>query len=104
MSQMSDTALPRRDRRVELDPADDPDEVWPLFRRGSDAREKNTPGQKQIFHSPIQKGFARAEVITFDDFVHYGGRIGAKEAGKARAEGREYLVKDGDIILFLHSS
>jgi ribosome-binding ATPase YchF (GTP1/OBG family) len=54
-------------------------------------------------HTDIQKGFARAEVITYDDFVAHHGRVGAKEAGKARAEGRDYIVKDGDIILFLHS-
>ncbi|MBS0654862.1 MAG: redox-regulated ATPase YchF [Verrucomicrobia bacterium] len=55
-------------------------------------------------HTDIQKGFIRAEVVTFDDFVHYDGRVGAKAAGKARAEGREYIVKDGDIVLFLHSN
>lgn len=55
-------------------------------------------------HTDIQKGFVRAEVITYDDFMRYKGRVGAKEAGKARAEGREYVVHDGDIILFLHSS
>ncbi|MDB6080849.1 MAG: hypothetical protein JWO53_121 [Chlamydiia bacterium] len=55
-------------------------------------------------HTDIQKGFIRAEVITYDDFMHYKGRVGAKEAGKCRAEGREYIVRDGDIILFLHSS
>lgn len=54
-------------------------------------------------HTDIQKGFARAEVITYDDFVHFHGRVGAKEAGKCRAEGRDYIVKDGDIILFLHA-
>lgn len=54
-------------------------------------------------HTDIQKGFARAEVITYDDFVHYHGRVGSKEAGKARYEGKEYIVKDGDIMLFLHS-
>lgn len=54
-------------------------------------------------HTDIQKGFVRAEVIAYTDFVTYGGRVGAKEAGKARAEGREYIVKDGDVILFLHS-
>jgi ribosome-binding ATPase len=54
-------------------------------------------------HTDIQKGFVRAEVITFDDFVKYHGRVGAKEAGKARYEGREYIVKDGDIMLFLHN-
>ena len=53
-------------------------------------------------HTDIQKGFVKAEVINFDDFVKYGGRVGAKEAGRARAEGREYIVQDGDIILFLH--
>ena len=54
-------------------------------------------------HTDIQKGFVRAEVITYDDFVRYNGRVGAKEAGKARYEGKEYIVKDGDIMLFLHS-
>lgn len=54
-------------------------------------------------HTDIQKGFARAEVIPYDDFVKFKGRVGAKEAGKARAEGRDYTVKDGDVILFLHS-
>lgn len=55
-------------------------------------------------HTDIQKGFARAEVIAYDDFVKYGGRQGAKEAGKARAEGRDYVMQDGDVVLFLHSS
>jgi len=54
-------------------------------------------------HTDIQKGFIRAEVITFDDFIRYKGRVGAKEAGKARAEGKEYIVQDGDVIQFLHS-
>lgn len=53
-------------------------------------------------HSDIQKGFVRAEVIAFDDMVRYQGRNGAKEAGKLRSEGRDYIVKDGDVILFLH--
>jgi GTP-binding protein YchF len=54
-------------------------------------------------HTDIQKGFVRAEVIAYDDFIRCGGRVGAKEAGKARAEGKEYIVQDGDVILFLHS-
>lgn len=54
-------------------------------------------------HSDIEKGFIRAEVVSFDDMVLYKGRVGAKEAGKARAEGREYIVKDGDVILFFHN-
>ena len=54
-------------------------------------------------HTDIQRGFVRAEVITYEDFVHYAGRHGAKEAGKIRSEGKEYIVQDGDIMLFLHS-
>ena len=54
-------------------------------------------------HTDIQKGFIRAEVVAYDDMVQYKGRAGAKEAGKLRAEGRDYIVKDGDVIIFLHN-
>lgn len=54
-------------------------------------------------HTDIEKGFIRAEVVAYDDMVKYHGRLGAKEAGKLRAEGRDYIVKDGDVILFLHN-
>ncbi len=54
-------------------------------------------------HSDIQKGFIRAEVVSFDDMVTFGSRVGAKEAGRARAEGKDYIVKDGDVIIFLHN-
>lgn len=54
-------------------------------------------------HTDIQKGFIRAEVVSYDDMVLYKGKAGAKEAGKVRAEGRDYIVKDGDVILFLHN-
>lgn len=54
-------------------------------------------------HTDIQKGFIRAEVVSYDDMVAYKGRAGAREAGKVRAEGRNYIVKDGDVILFLHN-
>ncbi|ANH79064.1 redox-regulated ATPase YchF [Candidatus Chlamydia sanziniae] len=54
-------------------------------------------------HSDIQKGFIRAEIITFTDMVAYQGRTGVREVGKLRAEGRDYIVKDGDVILFLHN-
>ena len=54
-------------------------------------------------HSDIEKGFIRAEVIGFQDFVHYGTRNSVKEAGKARMEGKNYAVKDGDVILFFHN-
>jgi GTP-binding protein YchF len=51
-------------------------------------------------HSDIEKGFIRAEVIAYDDFVKYGGEAECKKAGRARLEGKEYLVADGDIINF----
>jgi GTP-binding protein YchF len=53
-------------------------------------------------HTDIQKGFIRAEVITFEDMQAYKGRTRAREVGKVRAEGRDYIVKDGDVILFMH--
>jgi GTP-binding protein YchF len=54
-------------------------------------------------HSDIEKGFIRAEVVSFDDMVRYNGRARAREAGKARSEGRDYIVQDGDVILFFHN-
>lgn len=52
-------------------------------------------------HTDIQKRFVRAEVIAYEDMVKYKGRAGAKEAGKMRIEGRDYIVQDGDVIVFL---
>lgn len=54
-------------------------------------------------HSDIQKGFIRAEVVSYEDMVALGGRGAAREKGKVRFEGREYIVKDGDVILFMHN-
>jgi hypothetical protein len=53
-----------------------------------------------VIHTDFERGFIRAEVITYDDYVAFGGEQGAKEAGKMRLEGREYAVKDGDVIHF----
>lgn len=53
-------------------------------------------------HTDIQKGFIRAEVVSYQDMVTFNGRAGAREKGKVRAEGRDYIVKDGDVILFMH--
>ena len=66
---------------------------------------KGTPANEAAgkIHSDIQKGFIRAEVVSYEDMVQYNGRVGAKEQGKARAEGKEYIVKDGDVILFFHN-
>lgn len=54
-------------------------------------------------HSDIQKGFIRAEVVGYEDFVACQGRAKAREMGKLRAEGRDYIVQDGDVILFMHN-
>lgn len=54
-------------------------------------------------HTDIQNGFIRAEVISYEDMVACGGRAEAREMGKLRAEGRTYIVKDGDVINFLHN-
>ena len=53
-------------------------------------------------HTDIQKGFVRAEVVSYNDMMKLGGRVKAREAGKARSEGKEYIVHDGDVILFMH--
>ncbi len=54
-----------------------------------------------IIHSDFERGFIRAETISFDDFVKFGGEQGAKEAGKMRSEGKDYVVQDGDLLNFL---
>lgn len=54
-------------------------------------------------HSDIEKGFIRAEVVSFQDIQSYGSRAAARESGKVRIEGRDYIVKDGDVILFMHN-
>ena len=58
------------------------------------------PNAAGAIHSDFEKGFIRAETMAYDDFVQFKGEAGAKEAGKWRSEGKEYLVKDGDIMLF----
>lgn len=58
------------------------------------------PQAAGAIHSDFQKGFIRAETIAFDDFVACNGEQGAKDKGKMRQEGKEYVVQDGDIILF----
>lgn len=54
-------------------------------------------------HTDIQKGFIRAEVVSYADMVEFKGRAGAREKGRVRFEGRDYIVKDGDVILFMHN-
>jgi len=58
------------------------------------------PKAAGVIHTDFEKGFIRAEVITYDDYVALKGEQGAKEAGKMRLEGKEYIVKDGDVMHF----
>lgn len=58
------------------------------------------PQAAGVIHSDFEKGFIRAEVIAYDDFVAYGSEAKVKEAGKLRVEGKEYIVKDGDVMHF----
>jgi hypothetical protein len=59
------------------------------------------PQAAGVIHTDFERGFIRAQTIAFDDYITYKGESGAKEAGKMRAEGKEYVVKDGDVLNFL---
>ena len=63
-------------------------------------RGAKAPEAAGEIHTDFERGFIRAETIAYDDFVACGGEAGAKEAGKMRAEGKEYVVQDGDVLLF----
>ncbi|WP_196157481.1 redox-regulated ATPase YchF [Reinekea sp. G2M2-21] len=58
------------------------------------------PNAAGVIHTDFEKGFIRSETIAYDDFIQFKGESGAKEAGKWRLEGKEYLVKDGDVMHF----
>jgi ribosome-binding ATPase len=53
-----------------------------------------------VIHTDFERGFIRAEVIAFDDYIKLKGETGAKDAGKLRLEGKEYVVKEGDVMHF----
>jgi hypothetical protein len=59
------------------------------------------PQAAGVIHTDFERGFIRAQTIALADFLAYKGEQGAKEAGKMRAEGKEYVVKDGDVLNFL---
>lgn len=69
--------------------------AW-TFRKGMKA-----PQCAGIIHSDFERGFIRAETVAFDDLVEYGSKPAAKEAGRVRSEGKEYVVQDGDVMEFL---
>jgi ribosome-binding ATPase YchF (GTP1/OBG family) len=58
------------------------------------------PQAAGVIHGDFERGFIAAETIGYDDYVALGGEQGAKEAGKMRVEGKEYVVRDGDVMLF----
>ncbi len=68
--------------------------AWTIH-RGSTA-----PQAAGVIHTDFEKGFIRAEIISYEDYIQYKGEQGAKDAGKWRLEGKEYLVRDGDVIYF----
>jgi len=59
------------------------------------------PQAAGVIHTDFERGFIRAQTIAYDDYIAYGGEQGAKDAGRMRAEGKEYVVKDGDVMNFL---
>ena len=61
------------------------------------------PQAAGVIHTDFEKGYIRAQTIAFSDFISFKGEQGAKDAGKMRAEGKEYVVKDGDVMNFLFS-
>ena len=70
------------------------DRAWTV-REGATA-----PQAAGIIHTDFEKGFIRAEVVSYGDYVAGNGEAGAKEAGKWRLEGKDYVVQDGDVIHF----
>jgi GTP-binding protein YchF len=62
------------------------------------------PQAAGVIHTDFEKGYIRAQTIAFDDYITFKGEQGAKDAGKMRSEGKEYVVKDGDVMNFLFSS
>ena len=58
------------------------------------------PAAGGAIHSDFEKGFIRAETIRYEDFIRYGSEAAARDVGAMRAEGKEYVVADGDVILF----
>ncbi|WP_455473824.1 redox-regulated ATPase YchF [Bartonella sp. B30(2025)] len=66
-------------------------------------RGTKAPQAAGVIHSDFERGFIRAQTISYDDYIALGGENSAKEAGKVRDEGKEYIVQDGDIMLFKHN-
>ena len=63
-------------------------------------KSSKAPQCAGVIHTDFEKGFIRAEVIKYDDYIRYGSEAAVKEAGKMNVEGKEYVVQDGDIMHF----
>ena len=63
-------------------------------------KQSTAPEAAGVIHTDFQRGFIRAEVIAYEDYIQFNGEAGAKDAGRWRLEGKDYLVQDGDVILF----
>ena len=63
-------------------------------------RSKRAPRAAGVIHTDFERGFIRAETIAYDDYVKLGGEVGARDAGKMRLEGKDYVVADGDVMHF----
>ena len=66
--------------------------------------QPEAPQAAGVIHSDFERGFIRAETITYADFVRCGGELGAKEVGKMRVEGKSYRVADGDVLYVLFNT
>ena len=78
--------------------------VGPTEARAWTVSEGSTaPQAAGTIHTDFERGFIKAEVISYDDYVAGGGESGAREAGRLRIEGREYVIADGDVIHFRHN-
>jgi len=68
--------------------------AWPI------PKGTKAPAAAGTIHTDFEKGFIKAEVVDYEDFIRYNGWVGAREKGKARIEGKDYLMKDGDVVEF----
>ena len=81
--------------RVEWRPTDEWVRAWTIHKGDTG------PQAAGVIHTDFERGYIRAQTIAYEDFITYKGEQGAKEAGKMRAEGKDYVVKDGDVLNFL---
>jgi ribosome-binding ATPase len=98
LDQLTKTAFDRLDLMTYLTTGEIETRAWTI--------KKNTKAPRAAgrIHTDIEKGFIRAEAISYDDMIACGSRAAAKDMGKARTEGKDYVVQEGDVILFLHKT